>query len=447
MAPFELNEEFFIPLLTKLIGSNSKLQNAPPSGKIPEETIAANHILEALKPFLKENGGVLEYQLVEFVKNRANLILTYPATHPDAKKENVISFIGSHMDVVPYDEQTWKKTWKYYPGELNIEGDLLYGRGTTDCLGHVSLLTDLLATLATKKPALKSTITVVFIANEEYGGLLGVGIDQLGKEGYLDFMKSGPVYWIDAADSQPCIGTCGTTQWELTISGRLFHSGLPHKGINAVEMGIDTINYIQSKFYSDFPPHPKEADYKFATQSTLKPTKFKSADSNSLNQIPDHCVIQGDIRSSPFYDVADIAKKFEEYVAEINANPSLLNEFNQGVHGPHSKYDLKEENLAGKVTLKWVAEGENGVACKIDSPGFHALVAATEKVLGEAKPYSIGGSLPLIRSLQEDGFDVQISGYGLSSRYHADNEYCSLNDLKNATKIFSTIITEYENKV
>lgn len=31
------------------------------------------------------------------------------------------------------------------PFKLIVEGDKLYGRGTTDCLGHVALLTDLFA--------------------------------------------------------------------------------------------------------------------------------------------------------------------------------------------------------------------------------------------------------------------------------------------------------------
>lgn len=29
------------------------------------------------------------------------------------------------------------------PFQLTIKGDKLYGRGTTDCLGHVALITDL----------------------------------------------------------------------------------------------------------------------------------------------------------------------------------------------------------------------------------------------------------------------------------------------------------------
>ena len=42
--------------------------------------------------------------------------------------------------------------------------------------------------------------------------------------------------------------------WTLRAEGRLFHSGLPHKGINSLELGMEAIAYIQNKFYQDFPP-------------------------------------------------------------------------------------------------------------------------------------------------------------------------------------------------
>lgn len=45
-------------------------------------------------------------------------------------------------------------------------------------------------------------------------------------------------------------------------------------------------------------------------------------------------------------------------------------------------------------------EAMSGVACNLDSPGFHVLCKATEEVVGHVKPYSITGSLPLIRELQ-----------------------------------------------
>ena len=49
-------------------------------------------------------------------------------------------------------------------------------------------------------------------------------------------------------------GTASCCMWTLRATGRLFHSGLPHKGINSVEFGMDAIKYIQDKFYKEFPP-------------------------------------------------------------------------------------------------------------------------------------------------------------------------------------------------
>lgn len=52
-----------------------------------------------------------------------------------------------------------------------------------------------------------------------------------------------------------------------------------------------------------------------------------------------------------------------------------------------------------------------GVACDLDSPGFHALCRATEEVVGHVQPYSITGSLPCIRELQV-GRGLEAGGRG-----------------------------------
>ena len=41
--------------------------------------------------------------------------------------------------------------------------------------------------------------------------------------------------------------------WTLRVEGRLFHSGLPHKGINSLELAMEAIKYMQTNFYKDFP--------------------------------------------------------------------------------------------------------------------------------------------------------------------------------------------------
>lgn len=429
MQSLDMNEERFLSLLEKLIGESKFLQNSPSQGLIPREDAASDHILALLSPYMVQNGGVLEVERVTFVEGRGNVIIKYPGTDP----EKICSFVGSHLDVVPADPVGWDRD----PFKLIVEGDMLYGRGTTDCLGHVALLTDLMITLAETKPKLSTSVVIVFIANEENGSFPGIGIDQLDKEGYLDSLKKGPLFWIDSADSQPCIGTAGNVQWRLKVIGKLFHSGLPHKGINSIEMGMDVMNHIQRRFYSQFPAHPKEVEYNYTTPSTIKPTQIRCTP-GALNQLPPECIIEGDVRLAPFYDIEEVKRAVDSYVTDINANPSIV--ASEGEHGAHAKYVLADEDRNGKVELTWVGQGENGIACNLNSVGYKALLEATEAVLGKCTPYSIGGSLPLVRELQDSGYDVQISGYGFSSRYHADNEAVSLDSMKKATRIISGII-------
>lgn len=161
-----------------------------------------------------------------------------------------MSFVGSHLDVVPANPETWERP----PFEMIREDDKLYGRGTTDCLGHVALVSCFFRHLAEKRVELPITLNAVFIASEEAEGP-GVGIDGLMKAGRIDALKNGPVIWIDCADSQPCIGTAGVIPWHLNVKGHLFHSGLPHKGINAIEFGMEASGEIQKRFYRDFPAH------------------------------------------------------------------------------------------------------------------------------------------------------------------------------------------------
>jgi acetylornithine deacetylase len=131
-------------------------------------------------------------------------------------------------------------------------------------------------------------------------------------------------------------------------------------------------------------------------------------------------------------------RKLQEYVDDINANIEKL-----ATSGPVSKYVLPDENLRGRLTLSF-DEAAAGVACNLDSRGFHVLCEATKEVVGHVKPYSITGTLPLIRDLQDEGFDVQTSGYGLMATYHAKNEYCLLTDMCQGYDVFVRIISKLE---
>lgn len=220
-----LEREEYVGLLSKLIGYSEQLQNHPPA-LVPKEDLPAT----AVTDFLANHTDVLEITKHTYIDGRSNLILKYPGTHPTA----VVSFVGSHLDVVPANPDLWD----FNPFELSTDPeneDILRGRGVTDCLGHVALISCLFKALAVNKPALKASVVAVFIASEENTSIPDVGIDMLMKNGHMDFLKHGPLLWVDSANFGPTLGTAGVLGWKLEVAGKAFHSGLPHMAINSID--------------------------------------------------------------------------------------------------------------------------------------------------------------------------------------------------------------------
>lgn len=146
------------------------------------------------------------------------------------------------------------------------------------------VMTELFLELSRRQVRTKSLIVCVLIASEENTEIPGVGVETLMEKGRLDFLKNGPVIWTDSSNSQPRIGTAGVIAWTLTATGKLFHSGLPNLGVNAIELGLDATTELQRRFYKDFGPVEAECAYNFACPSTMKPTRVQSAPSG-LNQM------------------------------------------------------------------------------------------------------------------------------------------------------------------
>jgi acetylornithine deacetylase len=419
----QINEARYLALLERMIGECAHLQNRPPE-LIPQESRVADIVEEALKPYLKQNGGPLTLERVGFQPKRDNVIITYAGSG-----DKYVSFVGSHMDVVPANPDEWKRN----PFKLVQEGTKLYGRGTTDCLGHVALITELFIQLAEKKPKLSVNVVAVFIANEENSEIPDVGVDALEKRGYLKNLKNGWMFWVDTADMHPCIG-CGTAMsFSITAKGRMGHSAMPHVSINPLILSYEALAELMRKFYKKYPAHPKEPDYFFKISSTMKPTMW-SHPPGAINQIPGMATISGDIRLVPFYDPLDVRKDLAQWLEEINANVTTLNP-----QGPYQSFQTSEAR--GSVELKWVDEDYIGIACDIKSRGYEALHDATKENLGSVKPFSVGGALPLVYELQKAGFDLQLVGYGVSNVYHGIDEYCDLEDMKKGFTILNRVIT------
>jgi acetylornithine deacetylase len=417
-----LNEERFLRVLGGMMAVSEQLQNFPSKDKPqPQEDLASDVVLRELDPFVR--SGLLRIERVSYAEGRGNLILTCPGT-----SSRTVAFVGAHLDVVPANPEEWQRP----PFALQIEGERLYGRGVTDCLGHVAVLTDLFAQLAEHRLRLEHSIVAVIIANEEMSSVSGIGIGKLVKDGKLTHLKNGPLYWIDSADFGPTIGTGGMATWRLVVEGKVAHSGFPHQGINAAELAFAATQALQAWFYRNYPPHPKEQEYGFLAPSSLKPTRVQ-VENDTLAKIPAKAVIEGDIRLTPWYspqEVRDGALAFINKL-DIETLPVL---------GP-SRYQLRD--AMGTIKLEAVGAPTGGIACDRTSSGYVALADAIVAVRGEARPFSLTGSLPYVRFLQNHGFDVQITGFGRMDTYHAPNEFAELAHMRDGFRILCHVLEKF----
>ena len=238
-AAAAISVDEFMTVMTNIHRHSKFLQNKPPQF-VPKEDLVACEVEAVLRPFAVENGGPLVVKKCTYVPDRSNLIVHYPGT-----SGKIVSFVGSHMDTVPADPEQWSRD----PFVLERDGDKIYGRGVTDCLGHVAMLTLFFKKLAELRPTLEVGVACVLIANEENSEIPGVGIDELERRCELAFLKAGPLIWLDSADIGPTLGTGSVASWQLQAKGKLFHSGLPHKAINAIELASEAVKYIQDEFY------------------------------------------------------------------------------------------------------------------------------------------------------------------------------------------------------
>jgi acetylornithine deacetylase/succinyl-diaminopimelate desuccinylase-like protein len=210
---------------------------------------------------------------------------------------------------------------------------------------------------------------------------------------------------------------------------------MTHNCVNALELGMATTLALIAWFNQRYSPHPDEERWGFLTPSTLKPTVLEVGN-NKITKIPGNTEIEGDIRLTPFYDLAEARDCAVAFVAEIDRKIAA----DERLPGfPRVK---TVDGRRGSVKLSLKGRMMEGIACDLSSPGLAALSDAIGAVRGPDKlrRFSMTGSLPLVRDLQRRGFDVQITGFGRSTYYHAPNEQAELDHFKQGFAILDQLL-------
>jgi len=88
-----------------------------------------------------------------------------------------------------------------------------------------------------------------------------------------------------------------------------------------------------------------------------------------------------------------------------------------------------------------------GVAVDLTSPGFKAICESINHVTGDVRPFSLTGTLPIIADLKDDGFDVQVTGFGRMDAYHAVNEYAVMSEFVQGSQVITRVIANLDAQV
>jgi succinyl-diaminopimelate desuccinylase len=232
--------------------------------------------------------GWLEARDID-VRTASNNGLPVLAATVGAEKGPTIVLHG-HLDVVPARAEQF---------EPRLEGDKLFGRGAYDMKGGLAAIMCATRDLAAQKDV---KVHMVCVCDEESEEDENRGSDYIVREmGYLgDFAITG-----EPTDMQIGVQAKGVLLLRLDVRGRAAHGSTPCLGDNAVLKAMDVFRAIQSL------PFARESSEMFDRPSI---NLGRVAGGDVPNKVPEHCVIDVDIRYLPGQDA-------EAILAEVHQIP------------------------------------------------------------------------------------------------------------------------------
>jgi len=220
--------------------------------------------------------GWLEARDIEVKGDRHNGLPVLAATVGGASKGPTVTLHG-HLDVVPAHPEQF---------EPRLDGDRLFGRGAYDMKGGLAAMMCAFRDLA-DQDAVK--VHFVCVCDEESDEKGTRGTDYVVERGYAgDFAITG-----EPTNLRVGVQAKGVLAVGLEVSGRSAHGSTPWLGDNAVLKAVDVFRSIESL------PFTRESSDMFDRPSI---SLGRIAAGGAVNQVPDLCKIDLDIRYLPGQD-------------------------------------------------------------------------------------------------------------------------------------------------
>ena len=350
-----------------------------------------NFIYEYLKKFN------IKSKILKGEKNRANL---YAIIGPN-KSDGI--FLSGHTDVVPVKGQNWVTN----PFKTEIKDGKIFGRGTADMKGFLSVVLSLIPNINQKK--LIRPIHLMFSYDEEVGC---VGIQKAIP--FIKKMKNKPNCCIvgEPTEMKVISQHKGKKNFQVFFHGIESHSSLVDKGVNAIEYASIFVNFLtnlqnelKKKKNKNFSP----------SYSTISVGKISGG--IALNIVPKFCSVEFEIRDLPNIDYDSLIKQIKEFLKlKIEKSMKKVNK--------NSKVEFKiNNNFPGLYT------NEKKSIVNL------SLLASNSNNTGAV---SFGTEAGVFNNL---GIDTIVCGPGSIEQAHKANEYIRINQLDRCEIFLEKIIS------
>lgn len=236
----------------------------------------------------------------------------------------------THIDVVPSDNYDMKK-----------DGDYIFGRGTIDMKGSVSVLLNLFRTETTDKK-----IALFITSDEEVDGYSAMKLLEIYKP-KLGIVPDG------GSNFDLIVEEKGLIQLKLSMATNSAHAAQPYNGVNAILKLMDVYYKIIEKYRL-----PKN-DEDYVTSVNLS----KLSGGGAFNKVPDFAELILDIRRTS----RDSKEEIISYIKGIDENlkVEVIGEgslFKTEVNDEIRKYiNICEEVLKRKVAFKSCASTSDAI--------------------------------------------------------------------------------------
>lgn len=245
----------------------------------------------ALAAWLQDAGFTCEL----FEREAPHTSLIAERTFGDGGRTLVLN---GHLDVVPAGIG-----WSGDPFSGDVRDGKLYGRGSLDMKGAVAAMAVAAAALARADLPLQGRLILMAVADEEQGGVHGIGA--IIEAGLLD---ADAVVIGEPSDMGVVIGHRGTCFLRLRTHGVAGHASMPSAADNAVERMLAVL-IACGHLELSHTEHPLLGKPSVALGTTI-------SGGTKMNVIPDHCQATIDIRTVPGLSAEDVVAQVEAHLRE-----------------------------------------------------------------------------------------------------------------------------------